>query len=108
MSAGWGRATAVAVALACALAGCGRGSSHPGAAGATTSSTTGVSTTSAPRGTPPQQLLASDGKAGDNFGGAQAYDTFSSPIKPVYYATPGEAAMASNGHVVAIGAPANA
>jgi FG-GAP repeat len=54
------------------------------------------------------QLLASDGRAGDNFGGAQAYDTFSTPIKPVYYATPGEAAMDAAGRVAVIGTPANA
>ncbi|HEX4492109.1 MAG TPA: FG-GAP repeat protein [Acidimicrobiia bacterium] len=99
---------ACAVAAAIALAGCG-GSSHPGSDGpATTPKTPGGPTTTVPKGRPPQQLLASDGKAGDNLGGAQAYDTFSTPIKPVYYATPGEAAMSSAGAVAAIGAPGNA
>ena len=60
------------------------------------------------RSTPPvraTRLLAQDGRAGDTFGGARWYDTFSDPVKPVYYATPGEAAISSNGDVAVVGAP---
>jgi hypothetical protein len=55
-----------------------------------------------------QRLLAGDGRAGDNFGGAIWYNTFQKPIKPVYVATPQEAALSSDGTVAAIGAPGNA
>jgi hypothetical protein len=57
---------------------------------------------------PAVRLLASDGAAGDNLGGAIWYDTFHQPIKPVYYATAGEAALSSNGRVAIVGAPAHA
>ena len=86
-----------------ALAGCSATStSHPldGSGPSNGSSTS----TLAPRDTV-HQLLSADGHAGDNFGGALWYNTFEQPIKPVYVATPGEAALSSDGSVAAVGAP---
>ncbi len=79
-------------------------------------STTALSTNSSDRTAPAapvtvtttSSLRTSDGAAGDNFGGALWYDTFSTPIRPVYVATPQEAAMSSDGTVVAVGSPGSA
>ncbi len=54
---------------------------------------------------PSQRLLASDGVAGDMLGGARWYDTYATPVRPVYYATPGQAALSSDGTVAVVGAP---
>jgi hypothetical protein len=100
-----GRGRWCAAACILALAGCSATStSHPldgsgPSSGASTS-------TLAPRDAV-HQLLAADGHAGDNFGGALWYNTFEKPIKPVYVATPGEAALSSDGTVAVVGAPGN-
>ena len=92
------------IALAVALAGCGKGSS--GASGGGTKHTKPSTSSTTPKDTRTvQRLLAADGQAGDNFGGALWYNTFETPIKPVYFATPQEAAMSSSGTVAAVGAP---
>ena len=54
------------------------------------------------------RLVASDGAANDYFGGALWYNTFVTPVAPVYYATPGEAATNSAGTRAVIGAPGHA
>src|SRR4051794_38682704 len=108
----WGKAAgargargALVVALACvvatAIAGCGKdtGGASP---------TTGPAATTANGGAPAPEasrLVAADGAAGDNLGGAVWYNTFEQPIKPVYYATAGEAAMSSDGKLAVVGAP---
>ena len=51
------------------------------------------------------RLLADDGARGDNFGGARWFDTYADPVEPVYYATPGESALSSEGTVAVVGAP---
>ncbi len=54
------------------------------------------------------QLNAADGAANDYLGGALWYNSFEQPVRPVYYATPGEAAMSSNGTVALVGAAGHA
>jgi hypothetical protein len=54
------------------------------------------------------QLAASDGGANDYFGGALWYNTFVTPVKPVYYGIPGEVATNSAGTRAVIGAPGHA
>jgi len=112
---GWRRSTGAVLTIACAVAvtSCQGTSSGTGASSSPssskTSSQTPTSSTTAPKPkTVTHELLATDGRAGDNLGGAQAYDTFQTPIKPVYWATPGEAAMSSDGSIAVVGAPANA
>ena len=51
------------------------------------------------------RLLADDGARGDNLGGARWFDTYADPVEPVYYATPGESALSSEGTVAVVGAP---
>lgn len=63
-----------------------------------------TSTTASQRHTGPV-LTAADGARDDNFGGARWYDTSVQPPKPVYYATPGEAALSTDGNTAVIGAP---
>jgi hypothetical protein len=95
------------VACALALAGCTVNS----LAGTTPTSTTPTGPSSTSATTSPKQdfgarqLLAGDGRAGDNFGGALWFDTFEQPIKPVYLATPGEAALSADGTVAVVGSP---
>jgi FG-GAP repeat len=100
----WGLAALVLVASP-ALGGCATKS-----AGRLTNSTQPTTTTAKPAGktAAPVQLLASDGQAGDNLGGAVWYDTFNPPIKPNYYATPGETALSSDGNVGIVGASGHA
>src|SRR3954454_5969562 len=54
------------------------------------------------------RLAAADGAKDDNLGGALWYDTFFRPVQPRYYATPGQAALSSNGTVALVGAPGHA
>src|SRR5690348_17308208 len=99
-----GRPTGIAVAVlvvALGLAACGSSSKQPSSGALVTT----ASTAAGPKAPPAVQLRASDGAAGDYLGGALYYDTFVSPIKPTYYATPGEAAMSSDGTVALVGAP---
>jgi hypothetical protein len=75
----------------------------------TTATTPSFATTPVTQPPPPStRLLASDGAAGDNYGGALWYNTFETPVKPVYYATAGEAAMSSDGTVAVVGASGHA
>src|SRR5437016_5689405 len=89
------------VALAAVATGCATKS----AGRLTTTTSPTVTTKPADPATAPVQLLATDGKAGDNLGGAVWYDTFNPPPQPQYYATPGEAALSSDGSVALVGAP---
>jgi hypothetical protein len=95
--------------LASLLASC--GSSSKGTSGPTTSTTEPgafTPTTKPSVSLDASQLAAADGAANDYLGGAYYYDTFATPIVPAYYATPGEAAMSSNGEVALVGAPGHA
>jgi hypothetical protein len=95
----------IPLAVMLVLAGCGgsggRSAAHtvPPSSASTTTTTTPVPSWNASR------LLAADGAANDNLGGAIWYDTFHPPVRPVYYATPGEAALSSDGTVALVGAP---
>jgi hypothetical protein len=87
------------------------GSSSKGTSGPTTSTTEPGAFTPTTRpsvSAGASQLAAADGAANDHLGGAYYYDTFAKPITPQYYATPGEAAMSSNGQVALVGAPGHA
>jgi hypothetical protein len=53
-------------------------------------------------------LVPSDGAAEDYFGGALYYDVYQTPVKPVYYATPGEAALDNSGTIALVGSPGRA
>ncbi len=70
---------------------------------------TGPSTTRSPitrvGSTSAFRLVASDGRAGDSFGGALWYDTFKTPIPRVYLGIPGETAISADGSVAVVGAP---
>jgi hypothetical protein len=104
----WRLAIAV-VATAALAASC--GSSSKGTSGPTTSTTAPGFFTPTSKPTTASgalQLVAADGAANDYFGGAYYYDTFAKPIVPQYYATPGEAAMSSNGQIALVGAPGHA
>ncbi|MCU1427024.1 MAG: bacterial Ig-like domain [Actinomycetia bacterium] len=96
---------ATTVALAVGVAGCATKSAGR-LSGA--DSTTTPTTRAANAAPPPVQLLAADGVANDNFGGALWFNTFQKPLKSYYYATPGEAALSSDGTVALVGAPAHA
>jgi hypothetical protein len=53
-------------------------------------------------------LTPSDGAAEEYFGGALWYDVYRRPVKPVYYATPGEAALDETGTLAMVGSPGRA
>ncbi|MDQ1520709.1 MAG: trimeric autotransporter adhesin [Actinomycetota bacterium] len=91
---------AALVALALASVACGSVTTG------TAPTTATVADVNAPPPPPPSsRLVASDGAEGDNFGGALWYNTFEKPVRPVYYATAGEAAMSSDGTVALVGVP---
>jgi hypothetical protein len=73
------------------------------AAGCSKTEATRVVAAGAPTST--VRIAAQEGQAGERFGGALWYDTFADPIAPDYYATPGQAAMSSDGRIVVVGAP---
>jgi hypothetical protein len=99
-------AVAIASAMAASIAACGGSSGSGTGAGSTDASRPGATTSStAPAPPPPQQLVASDGAKGDNLGGDVWYNTFATPVEATYYATPGEAAMSSDGAVAVVGVP---
>jgi hypothetical protein len=80
------------------------------AAACNTASTTDVGVPLVPTTRKPpepvwQRVVAPDGRAGDHFGGALWYDTFNSPVRARYYATPGQIALSADGRVRAVGAP---
>jgi FG-GAP repeat protein len=100
-----GKAGVLAAAAAVALVAAACGDITTG----TTATTQAFSTTPITQPPPPStRLLAADGAAGDNFGGALWYNTYEDPVKPVYYATAGEAAMSSDGTVAVVGASGHA
>ena len=95
-----------AIACVVVLAGCGAGGSSPSASGSKDTKGPQSTATTLPKDTRTvQPLVPSDGRAGDNFGGALWYNTFEHPIKPVYFATPQEAAMSTDGTVAVVGSP---
>jgi hypothetical protein len=69
-------------------------------------------TRATPKGTPAAatrvSLVPTDGAAEEYFGGALWYDVYQTPVKPVYYATPGEAALDNTGTLALIGSPGRA
>jgi hypothetical protein len=53
-------------------------------------------------------LIPTDGAPEEYFGGALWYDVYHTPVKSVYYATPGEAALDNTGTLALVGSPGRA
>jgi hypothetical protein len=95
--------------LVVVAAGCGSAGTDDTAAAGSTSTSAPATTTSRPRPSAQwQEVVAEDGATNDNLGGALWYDTFVTPIVARYYATPGEAALSSDGTVALVSAPGKA
>jgi hypothetical protein len=100
-----GKVGVVAAAAAVALLAAACGNITTG----TTATTRDLTTTPVTQPPPPStRLHPPDAAAGDNYGGALWYNTFETPVKPVYYATAGEAALSSDGRIAVVGAPGHA